>query len=108
MRAFAWLCGSLSLLLLAACGPSVDCDPLCQRLFACDTTFVPPDDPDESKVTSGERTRLESCILGCEVHPAVTVEHARCVDALDVGTPDTCQAEVLDCLGLSDLGAVSG
>ena len=83
-------------------GPSVDCDALCARTLACEVTFAPSDDPEELKVASGERSEEESCALGCGESPVVTVEHASCVDGLDivVGDPGACQNDVLTCVEL--------
>lgn len=89
---------------LGAAGcPSVDCEALCQRTLACEVTFAPTDDPDELQVDSGARTALESCALGCQESPTVTVESASCIDALEIsGDPAQCQPGVIDCLGLGD------
>jgi hypothetical protein len=89
---------------LGAAGcPSVDCEALCQRTLACEVTFAPSDDPDELKVDTGERTALQSCALGCEESPTVTVESASCIDELEItGDPAQCQPGVVDCLGLSE------
>jgi len=87
-----------------ACEATVDCESLCARTLACDVEFTAPDDPDGDKVASGERSELESCVLGCEVSPLVTLESASCVDGLDTSDPATCQGEVLDCLGASEEG----
>lgn len=86
----------------SGCGPSVDCTALCQRTIACEVSFQPEDDPTEEKVASGERTELESCAIGCEESPLVTVESATCIDALDVRDANVCQAEVLQCLGVEE------
>lgn len=83
----------------AACGPRVDCEKLCARTLACEVTFAAPDDPDGDKLRSGERTDEEACALGCAESPHVTVESARCIDAVDTSDPDVCQRPVLDCLG---------
>jgi hypothetical protein len=92
----------LALVALAGCGPSVDCALLCDRTLECQVTFDAPDDPDASRVASGERTEEESCVLGCEASPVVTVERALCIDDLEVGEPATCQEEVLACLELDE------
>ncbi len=83
-----------------ACGPTVDCEALCNRTLACEVTFVAPDDPDDEKIASGERTELRSCAFGCEASPLVDVDSARCIDQVEVGDPNECQAPVLDCLGV--------
>lgn len=85
-------------LLLPGCGPSVDCELLCQRTLACEVTFEAPDDPDEERVASGERTELESCTLGCEASPLVDVDSASCIDEVDTRDANVCQEEVLTCL----------
>lgn len=89
---------------LGAAGcPSVDCEALCQRTLACEVTFAPSDDPDEQKVDNGDRTALESCALGCQESPTVTIDSASCIDELEVtGDPAQCQPGVVGCLGLSD------
>ena len=83
--------------------PSVDCDALCQRTLACEVTFAPGDDPDEVQIASGARSEQESCSLGCAESPTVTVEAARCVDAVEItGDAAQCQPLVIDCLGLTE------
>lgn len=101
MRSLVFPALLVSSLPIAACGPRVDCEALCARTLACEVTFQPPDDPSERKVQSGERSELESCTLGCEAHPAVTVDNARCIDELEVGDASVCQDQVLACLELS-------
>ena len=82
----------------------VDCEALCQRTLACEVSFAPSDDPSEERVELGERTSLQSCALGCEESPTVTVESASCVDELDIGgDPAQCQADVLTCFGLQEV-----
>jgi len=81
--------------------PSVDCEALCEKTLACEVTFAPSDDPDEQRVDSGERTELESCAIGCQESPTVTVESAACIDEVEVGAdPATCQAPIATCLGI--------
>lgn len=94
--------GLLTAIAAAGCGPTVDCTNLCQRTLACEVSFQPADDPTEEKVSSGERTELESCALGCEESPLVTVESATCVDGLDVRDASVCQEQVLQCLGVDE------
>lgn len=103
-RCFAALTSLLLLAAIAAagCGPTVECTNLCQRTLACEVSFQPSDDPTEDKVKSGERSELESCTLGCEESPLVTVESATCVDGLDVRDPNVCQSQVLQCLGVDE------
>jgi len=85
------------------CAPSIDCDALCARTLACEVTFGPSDDPDGAKIASGERTDEQSCAIGCEESPRVTVDNARCIDALEITTdPAQCQPDVMDPLGLAD------
>lgn len=88
---------------LASGCSSVDCETLCEKTLACEIAFAPGDDPDEAKIVSGERSELESCTLGCEESPTVTVESAGCIDTIapsdDVAV---CQAPIMECLGLSD------
>lgn len=92
-----------SAVVLASGCSSVDCETLCEKTLACDIAFAPGDDPDEAKIISGERSELESCTLGCEESPTVTVESAGCIDTVapsdDVAV---CQAPIMQCLGLSD------
>lgn len=95
LAAFALIAG-------AGCGPTIDCTNLCQRTLACEVSFQPTDDPTEAKVESGERTQLESCALGCQESPLVTVESATCVDGLDVRDASVCQEQVLQCLGVDE------
>ena len=99
----AILSAGAAFLLPTACGGSVDCEALCTRTLACEVAFAPSDDPDELKVEAGERSELDSCTLGCEESPTVTVESAGCVDEVEIGTdPSTCQDPVLTCLGLEE------
>jgi hypothetical protein len=63
-------------------------------------TFAPADDPNLTKVKSGERSEEESCALGCEENPAVTVERAACLEDIDVEAPEVCQPKVAECLGV--------
>jgi hypothetical protein len=84
----------------SSCGPTVNCENLCQRTLACEVTFAAPDDPDGERVESGERTELESCVLGCDASPLVSVETATCVDGVDTGDAAACQDDVLSCLGV--------
>jgi hypothetical protein len=89
--------------LSTSCTPEVDCGALCARTLACEVTFGPTDDPEGQKITSGERTDDESCAVGCEESPLVTVDNARCIDALQITSdPEQCQQQVMDCLGLED------
>ena len=91
--------GALALAALtSACGPSVDCELLCQRTLACEVTFGAPDDPDEALVASGDRTELESCPFGCQASPLVSVDTASCVDEVDTRDASVCQEQVLTCL----------
>ena len=85
-------------LLGAGCGPTVDCEALCDRLLACRVTLDAPDDPEGAKIEAGERTEDESCALGCAGSGVVTVERARCVDAVEIRDPGVCQDEMLVCL----------
>jgi hypothetical protein len=87
---------------VGSCTPEVDCNALCARTLACEVTFGPSDDPDGERIASGERTDAESCALGCEESPRVTVENARCIDGLQI-TDDAgaCQPQVMECLGLA-------
>jgi hypothetical protein len=104
---FASLIAALAGLTATACGPSVSCENLCQRTLACEVSFQPPDDPTEERIATGERTELESCVLGCEASPLVTVESASCVDDLDaqgrLRDAAVCQGEVLACLGVDEI-----
>ncbi len=105
MRARLHLCLSSSLALAAAiagagCGPTVDCNILCQRTIACEVSFQPKDDPTEEKVAAGERTELESCELGCQESPLVTVDSATCIDGVEARDANVCQEQVLQCLGV--------
>ena len=87
----------------SSCAPSIDCEALCARTLACEVTFGPSDDPDGSRLAAGERTDAESCAIGCEESPRVTVDNARCIDALEITTdPAQCQPQVMECLGLAD------
>lgn len=85
----------------AGCGPVVNCENLCTRTLLCEVSFAPSDDLDGARIRSGERTDAESCRLGCEENPAVTVESARCVDEITDETTDPfqCQQPVLSCFG---------
>jgi hypothetical protein len=85
----------------AGCGPRVNCENLCVRTLACEVTFAPSDDVNGDKIKNGERTDEESCALGCEENPAVTVESAACVDDVTNAEtdPGTCQEKVLACFG---------
>jgi hypothetical protein len=86
-----------------SCAPSIDCDALCARTLACEVTFGPSDDPNGDKIDSGERSDEESCRLGCEESPRVTVDNARCIDALEITSdPAQCQPQVMECLGLAE------
>jgi hypothetical protein len=86
----------------AACTPDIDCDALCARTLACEVTFGPSDDPDGARIASGERSDAESCALGCEESPRVTVDNARCIDELTItDDPASCQNGVMECLGLA-------
>ena len=92
-----------SAVVLASGCSSVDCETLCEKTLACEIAFAPGDDPDEAKVVSGERSELESCTLGCEESPTVTVESASCIDTVAPSDDvDACQAPIMQCLGLSD------
>ena len=85
----------------SGCGGSVNCENLCQHTIACEVTFAPSDDLAGDKIKSGERTNLQSCALGCEENPAVTVDSAVCVDNVTIPPTDpaVCQAPVLECFG---------
>jgi hypothetical protein len=86
-----------------SCAPAIDCEALCARTLACEVTFGPSDDPDGAKIKSGERSDDESCAIGCEESPRVTVDNARCIDALEITSdPAQCQAQVMECLGLAE------
>ena len=86
-----------------ACEPAIDCNALCARTLACEVTFGPSDDPSGEKVKSGERSDAESCRVGCEESPRVTVDNARCIDGLTISSdPAQCQGDVMACLGLAD------
>jgi hypothetical protein len=87
---------------IGGCGSQVDCAALCQHTLACEVTFATSDDPDGSRIASGERTDVEDCRAGCEENPVVTVESAQCVDAETAKStdPDVCQKPVLHCFGL--------
>jgi hypothetical protein len=88
-------------LTLGACGGSeVNCENLCKRTLACEVSFAPSDDLEGDKVKAGDRTDLESCTLGCEENPRVTVESASCVDDVEITTAQQCQQPVLDCFGV--------
>lgn len=95
--------GGLWVLGAVGCGPSVNCENLCNRTLTCQVTFAPKDDLDGAKIDSGERTVAESCALGCADQPAVTPETAQCIDeATDASQdPAVCQDTVLACLGVS-------
>lgn len=100
-----FLCSIAAVVASCGCGDdgsAVDCSALCARTLACEVTFAPSDDPEGEKIKSGERSDAESCALGCEESPTVTVEHASCVDGLDIvgGDPGSCQDAVLTCLEL--------
>jgi hypothetical protein len=84
-----------------ACAGEVNCEKLCLHTFACEVTFAPSDDIEGEKITSGERTEEQACALGCQEHPAVTVESARCVDEITAASTDpaACQEPVLACFG---------
>jgi len=85
----------------SACAePEIDCAALCARTLACDVAFVPSDDPDEALIASGERTEAESCALGCEESPVVTVEHAACADGVAITEDEVCQDALLTCFEL--------
>jgi hypothetical protein len=93
----------VALAVSAGCEPAIDCNALCARTLACEVTFGPSDDPDGSRVQSGERTDAESCALGCEESPRVTVDNARCIDSLAItGDAAACQPQVMECLGLAE------
>jgi hypothetical protein len=98
LRAVLATLAAAAQLLAVGCGPTVDCELLCQRTLACEVTFEAPDDPDEQRVASGERTEQESCMLGCQASPLVDVDTARCIDDLDTRDANVCQAQVLSCL----------
>ncbi|HEY1098583.1 MAG TPA: hypothetical protein VGF99_06630 [Myxococcota bacterium] len=86
---------------------SVDCETLCRKTLECNVAFAPSDDPDENKIVTGERTEIESCALGCEESPIVDVDAADCLDGVAAtGDLDTCQPQMLQCLGLDE--AVNG
>ncbi len=90
----------------SACS-SVDCEALCRRTLACQVAFAPADDPDEQKILTGQRSEIESCRLGCEESPTVTVDAADCIDGVPPADDvDQCQAPILRCLGLDE--AISG
>ncbi len=92
----------LAIACAAGClGQEVNCENLCAHTLACEVSFSPADDADGKKLASGERTDAASCALGCEENPRVTVDAAKCVDAVPVTTPEQCQAPVLACLGVS-------
>ena len=87
----------------AGCAPTINCEALCARTLACEVTFGPSDDPDGSRIASGERSDEQSCAIGCEESPRVTVDNARCIDSLEItADPGQCQPEVMECLGLAD------
>jgi hypothetical protein len=100
MRALAPLASLLLLPLLSSCGPHVDCDALCARTLACEVTFAASDDPTGAKIKSGERTDAQACAIGCNENPVVTVDTARCVDAVTITDAATCQEPVKTCFGL--------
>ena len=100
MRALGLLASLLWLPVLSSCGPHVDCDALCARTLACEVTFAASDDPTGAKIKSGERTDAQSCALGCEANPVVTVDSARCVDAVTITDAAACQVPVKTCFGL--------
>jgi hypothetical protein len=92
-----------SAVVLAAGCSSVDCETLCEKTLACEIAFAPGDDPDEAKIISGERSELESCTLGCEESPTVTVESAGCIDTVAPSDDvDVCQPPIMNCLGLAE------
>jgi hypothetical protein len=97
-------CGLLCLWLVGVIGcQEVDCEALCQRTLACEVTFAPSDDPAEELVARGDRTALQSCVLGCSESPTVTLESAACIDDLTIGgDPAECQPGVVTCLGVQD------
>jgi hypothetical protein len=86
----------------AGCEPPVDCEALCSKSLACEVTFDAPDDPIDAKIESGERTELESCVMGCNDSSLVTQESAQCIEDLESENAAVCQQQVLDCLAISD------
>ena len=90
----ALLCGAL-----AGCGETVDCEALCVRTLKCNVSFQPSDDPDRSKVVVGDRTEQESCEVGCLENEVVTVEAGLCIENVPILDGQTCQQEMLNCLG---------
>jgi hypothetical protein len=89
----------------AACQQPVDCSALCQDALQCEVEFRPGDDPEGEKITSGERSAVTSCVLGCEESPIVTQGTADCIAQLPIDTTTpaaSCQTEVLTCLGVDD------
>ena len=101
-RLVALLVPFASLAPVACGGGEVNCENLCKRTLACEVSFAPSDDIDGEKLRAGERTDLESCTLGCEENPRVTVESAGCVDEVEITTPAQCQQPVLACFGADD------
>jgi hypothetical protein len=95
------LAGFTSTAMWSACGPTVNCENLCARTLACEVSFAPSDDIEGAKIANGERTDAESCALGCQENPVVTVESAACVDGVtnESTNPNECQAPVLACFG---------
>ena len=80
------------------CGDPVDCGSVCETALECEVTFDAPDDPDEEKIESGERSDLESCIMGCNQSELVTPASADCIEALDTENTAACQEATLECL----------
>ncbi|MBN2360057.1 MAG: hypothetical protein JXR83_11445 [Deltaproteobacteria bacterium] len=75
-----------------------DCRAVCERTLPCSVTFAPADDPLLRKVQSGERTALDSCEQGCRESLAVDDRSAQCLLAVETRDPDSCRAQLLDCL----------
>ena len=106
MRTPAHLVSALAVAacLLANGCSSVDCETLCQKTLACEIAFAPGDDPDEQKILAGERSEIESCALGCEESPTVTVDAADCIDGVPPSDDvDVCQPPIMECLGLGEV-----
>ena len=100
---YAFLGISFALLVTAnsscvGCGEPVDCTSVCEKALECEVTFDAPDDPDEEQIESGERSELESCVMGCNQSELVTSESAQCIDSIDSENPAICQEMTLDCL----------
>lgn len=100
LLAIAFAIGALA---IAGCGPDVDCETVCETALACEVSFQPPDDPAEELVARGERSELESCVIGCRASPLVDAESAACVGTVEARDANVCQADVLDCLGAGDV-----